>query len=278
METYVGYYNQEFNENTTSPIPFFVHCCGRYRLITRERFFTERKSGYQNYQLLYIASGKASFEIGGKKKTFTKGHAMLYRPGETQYYEYLLQDQPNIYWVHFSAEHEENFFSLLNWAPGEMKFVGEDRIYIQIFESMIRLLQGQDLFYVEELQVMLKQLLIRMGRQIQAVTKSLSSYDTYVEEILRTFHERPEYHFQLKDFCREKGINYCRFIDRFTQETGISPKQYQINVRMLLAKDLLRNGSFNVGETAAVLGYDNPLYFSRLFKKHWGQSPRDYSS
>ena len=45
---------------------------------------------------------------------------------------------------------------------------------------------------------------------------------------------------------------------------------------MIKARELLSASSYNVSEIAAMVGYDNPLYFSRLFKKTAGISPREY--
>ena len=42
------------------------------------------------------------------------------------------------------------------------------------------------------------------------------------------------------------------------------------------AESLLETTDYNVTEITAIIGYDNPLYFSRLFKKHKGVSPSEY--
>ncbi|WP_431733214.1 helix-turn-helix domain-containing protein [Faecalibacterium prausnitzii] len=44
----------------------------------------------------------------------------------------------------------------------------------------------------------------------------------------------------------------------------------------LNAQSLLENTEYNIGEIAEIVGYDNPLYFSRVFKKEYGVSPAQY--
>ena len=56
----------------------------------------------------------------------------------------------------------------------------------------------------------------------------------------------------------------------------MTPMQYIISVRIENAQRLLCTQDYNVTEVAAIVGYDNPLYFSRLFKKQTGISPTDY--
>lgn len=56
----------------------------------------------------------------------------------------------------------------------------------------------------------------------------------------------------------------------------MTPMQYIISVRMTNAQQLLGTTEYNITEIASVVGYDNPLYFSRLFKKQTGLSPTEY--
>ena len=56
----------------------------------------------------------------------------------------------------------------------------------------------------------------------------------------------------------------------------VSPMQYIISLRMAAAKGYLENSVKNIAQIANEIGYDNPLYFSRLFKKHTGITPTQY--
>ena len=66
------------------------------------------------------------------------------------------------------------------------------------------------------------------------------------------------------------------FIRQFTALTGSSPHAYQTLLRLQKAQELLADSTLNISEVAAVVGYNNPLYFSRIFKKYVGSPPRDY--
>ena len=52
--------------------------------------------------------------------------------------------------------------------------------------------------------------------------------------------------------------------------------QYVVSVRINNAVSLLGCTSYNINEISNIIGYDNPLYFSRIFKKVKGVSPSDY--
>ena len=52
--------------------------------------------------------------------------------------------------------------------------------------------------------------------------------------------------------------------------------QYILSKRIYNAEALLQNEHYNITEISNIIGYDNPLYFSRIFKKVKGISPSEY--
>lgn len=69
----------------------------------------------------------------------------------------------------------------------------------------------------------------------------------------------------------------CSHLSRaFRGEIGIGPMQYLARLRMRRAQHLLQRTGMGVKEIAACVGVSDPLYFSRLFRKHVGLSPRAY--
>lgn len=52
--------------------------------------------------------------------------------------------------------------------------------------------------------------------------------------------------------------------------------QYITSTRIARAQGLLESTDYNISEIASIVGYENPLYFSRIFKKLVGVSPRKY--
>ena len=74
------------------------------------------------------------------------------------------------------------------------------------------------------------------------------------------------------------GISDAYFRRIFLKEFGISPSQYITEKRLSQAKSLIDNGDFDsISEIALSVGYSDPLYFSRQFKKRYGISPLNMS-
>ncbi len=62
----------------------------------------------------------------------------------------------------------------------------------------------------------------------------------------------------------------------FSASYGITPYEYQLKEKMHIAKRLLKNTAMPISEIALSIGYNDPHYFSGLFKKRIGLSPREY--
>ena len=64
----------------------------------------------------------------------------------------------------------------------------------------------------------------------------------------------------------------------FCSETGTTLTSFIQRERIMQARHLLETTSFNVGETAVAVGYEDPVYFTRVFKRHTGQTPKKYQN
>ena len=86
--------------------------------------------------------------------------------------------------------------------------------------------------------------------------------------------------FALDQAIRALPFHYDYLRKIFKRETGQTPLEYMTRLRMKKAERMLSgmpDMDFSVAEIAALCGYDNPLYFSRVFKKHFGASPTAYA-
>jgi len=76
--------------------------------------------------------------------------------------------------------------------------------------------------------------------------------------------------------ARAVGTSPAYLARRFARELGMSPTRYVISVRMGIAKRKLALTNDRVADIAGSVGYADPLYFSRLFRKATGVSPRRF--
>ena len=97
-----------------------------------------------------------------------------------------------------------------------------------------------------------------------------------MEKAIHYFNENYYRDIKIEDYARQQHMSTCWFIRSFKRYNGLTPMQYILNLRITNAKTLLRTTTYSVAEVAAIVGYDNPLYFSRLFKKQTGLPPSEF--
>ena len=71
-------------------------------------------------------------------------------------------------------------------------------------------------------------------------------------------------------------MSNSHFCTIFSQEMGVTFTEYLTELRMNRAKELLRTTQMRSSDIAYAVGYNDPHYFSYLFKKHTGMTPRDF--
>ena len=277
------YTNNAYLNNTLIDIkdkskPLIVTSCGTYHLYTCQKLPTWRPRGRIDFQLLYIAAGKAHFHFDGKEEIVTAGHMVLYRPKEPQKYEYYGEDQTEVYWVHFTGSNVKNILCSYGITDDKKIFYcGSDLEYQNHFRIMIQELQMCKENYNEMLEIHLREIFIRLHRQFKAVSKMNNSQ--IAEEIDKAtlfFNAHYNEDIQIDKYAKTHNMSTSYFIRNFKQYTNFTPMQYILSIRIYNAESLLKNTQYNVTEIANIVGYDNPLYFSRIFKKIKGLSPSEY--
>ncbi len=250
-----------------------VNSAGFYKLIQQEEFNTCRPMGRRDFQILYVASGKGKFFVNGKAQWVNEGHTILYLPGDHQEYYYRLCDNPEIYWVHFSGYDIPRLLEEYQFLPNKICWVGFHSEYNQLFDKLIQEFQLRRKFFPEQADHYFASLFTLLGRNI---VSAVSPVNETVETAVQFFHQHFPENISIQNYAAKAGMSACWFTRCFREATGKSPQQYITNLRISKAKEMLSTSSLNVSEIADLIGYQNSLYFSRIFHKNTGMSPLHY--
>lgn len=279
MYTNSGYLNNSLVDFKDKSRPLIVGSCGTYRLYTHPKLPTFRPRGRLDFQLLYIASGKTHFYFEeGKDTVVSAGNMVLYRPKEPQKYVYYGSEQAEVYWVHFTGSNVRNILKSYG-ITNDMRVIPAGTLleYSRIFKQMIQELQQCRAGYEELLAMLLRQIFIIINRQMTKERTLKSDYlDTEMELALEYFNTNYNKELNVEDYAASRGMSVSWFIRTFRQYAGTTPMQYIVALRITNAQMLLETTNYNVTEIGNFVGYDNPLYFSRIFKKQKGFSPSEY--
>ena len=278
------YFNRAYLYNSEAVVkdltkPLMVTSCGYYRITNGPVIKTNRPKGRRDYQLLYVAEGRGKFIIEGCERYVNKGEMVLYRPYDFQSYFYYPSDKCEVFWVHFTGYDVDKLLDRYNFPKDKNVFFGGiSHDYNYIFELIIRELQLRRSNYKELLPLLLTELFILINRNILEERNQQRSMLDEVENSVRYFNENYANNININEYAESLNITPCWLIKKFKQVVKQTPMQYIVALRIANAKTLLENSDYNVTETSYAVGYDNPLYFSRLFKKHVGMSPIEYKN
>ena len=258
--------------------PLFVGSCGTYKLFAKSKLPTHRPRGRLDYQLLYVASGKAHFYFQGKEEIVSAGNMVLYRPKEEQRYYYYGAEHPEVYWVHFTGNNVKNILRQYGIADDiHVIHTNTSLEYKRLFSLMIQELKLCKDDYEELLVYYLKELLIMIHRVLINNPPGKSSFlITEMDDAVQYFHTNYNQTISIENYAAKHNMSVSWFIRNFKEYTNATPAQYILSLRISNARTLLENTSYNVSEISNIVGYENPLYFSRIFKKQCGMSPSEF--
>ncbi|WP_211314316.1 helix-turn-helix domain-containing protein [Sphingomonas fennica] len=101
--------------------------------------------------------------------------------------------------------------------------------------------------------------------------------DNQIGAAIAAIHAEPARPWTLPELARHVGMSRTTFAVRFKRKVGLSPIDYLIRWRMLLAGDRLSNTRQSIAAIASSLGYETESAFGAAFKRTMGCSPRQYS-
>lgn len=254
-----------------------VGSCGTYRLKTRPKLPTYRQKGRRDYQILYVANGKTHFWFDGKEEIVSAGHMVLYKPEEIQKYVYYLEDNPEVFWIHFTGSDVKNILAYHGISLDEHVFYcGVLPDYKALFRKIIQELQLCRYGYEDYIASLFNDILLLVDHQQHEQKKATGNVQEQIEYAAAYFNENYNTKISIDDYAESLHISTNWFIHNFKQYAGMSPAQYILSLRMVNAQSLLERTTYNIKEISEIVGYENPLYFSRVFKKEIGKSPAQY--
>ncbi|MBR3904306.1 MAG: AraC family transcriptional regulator [Clostridia bacterium] len=115
----------------------------------------------------------------------------------------------------------------------------------------------------------------------KSITANQSAHpkNKVAEEIERSIVQNyANANYELDAFLHTLPYCYDHLCKIFRKELGMTPHKYLTNLRLQAAAELLcsAHNSGNITEVSLLCGFKNPLYFSRLFKKKYDVSPKEY--
>lgn len=244
-----------------------VNSFGYYKDMDRS-IITKRENGRRDYQILYIDKGYGFFLIDSKTVKVEQGSIVIIRPGEKNLYEFPAESASSYYWIHFSGTGVQTLLTSLK-LTNRVFYTGSFHQFKEQIEKMSHASIKKDFTTDIFLSAALQSLLSLAAKKIYIPSTSIHR----VMEIIRNDSFNSMSNTQYAQMC---NLSEAHFIKKFKSVTGTTPHRYKVNLLVDKAIEILTSTNLNISETAYMLGFEDSLYFSRLFKKKTGLSPQKY--
>ena len=243
-----------------------------------EYFFTwEKGRVLGEWQIILLEDGSGTVEFRKRRFAVRQGSLIVLPPGCWHRYRPDRETGWTTFWLGFGGELATRFAGGAAFNPdGEVRELGSKHMFRRRFEEAIsEILSGG------------KQSLYSIAAEIPPLVAALAdggrsgSSRTSSEAIQSAQTHIMEHSCEIVDFAalaESLGIPYRTFRHLFTKETGESPLQFQLGIRLARAKNLLASSDMPIAEIAETLGFNSTWYFSHFFAKATNVSPREYRS
>jgi AraC-like DNA-binding protein len=252
-------------------IGFFPHALHHYR---------ERPSGGHAHIVIYCIAGEGWVRLNDQKKQLMHKGSLIVIPAHMPHEYASSESHPwTIYWFHMRGENTTAFFAGIDQhATTTLVSVEKSAKIIELFHECYHLLEkGYSLnriIYVSQLACYLAALIRFSQQQPQMAWNEEKKHD--IELSLQFMTEHLENNVTLQQLADQAKLSVPHYTHVFKKTTGYSPIDYYLRLKIQLACQHLDLTDQSIKGISMQLGFQDPYYFSRLFKKIMGKSPSEY--
>ena len=239
--------------------------------VSQNVFYHHRAHKHSCFELILNLEGSGSINIGDEISPFYPGSVHLIPPhtlheknSEDGFRDIFIQLDS---WGNSSYEMGERHF--LTFSDDEEKTI--ESLFRMMLLRYLRQKKPDSLLYA------MCDLVMQLSKERCDAQKLDPVVEKIIQRLTLSFND-PD--LLVADVLEESGYAKDYIRRRFIAETGVTPAAYLTSIRISNAKKLLRlqdQMEITVGENAAMCGYYDAGYFSRVFKKETGQSPAEYA-
>ena len=230
------------------------------------------------YQLVYITRGGGILEsTSAGSRNIVSGDLFMLFPGEWHRYSPDEISGWDEHWVAFQGRRVPSIIDELGITLDSPVFRTDithmlEREFVRIEEELSGEAPGYQSIVTARIE------LILALAATSGLRENLGTLDTLqvIKKAKTLIIERIDQPVYMEDVAKELNLGYSWFRKTFRTVAGISPGEYQLQIRIVRACEFLRGSALPITEIGTRCGFESAYYFSRIFKKKVGFSPSDY--
>jgi len=234
----------------------------------------DRPCGTPDYLMMRFDS-TVTCRLGGRLEDCAPGSFVVWAPGEAQLYGNREAGFVHS-WIHCSGAFVDKVLKVTG--------VGVLQRFImphpERMDDTLRAIHDELTVWDTPEPVLVRHLfedwLRRVGRDLLGQPKPLPPAG--IATVKARMDQEPSAAWSLEELARMAGYSKEHFGVQFRKHYGVSPIAYLLEIRLRNAARLLMDPRQRVSEVSELAGFDDPFYFSRMFRKRFGASPRQWRS
>lgn len=228
-----------------------------------------REKGRYDYHLLLVNSGELEVECADKCTILKRGNFVIYKPGQKQCYKAI--SETSYLWMHFGGTSADEILSSYSLDNGlylteyNMTVFSAYSYLIQQYNqpNLRNYTNGTLLILLAHIANMVK------DAHTKKIPEAISEIITYINMNYNKQHT-------IEELSQKVGYSKSRFSHLFKEITSMTPLTYLNDIRLRNACEMLMGTTYPIGEIALCCGFEDQLYFCRVFKKKYNISPSEY--
>jgi len=262
-------FNQLINKAYITDLGYYPKAKFHYR---------KRPIGSEQNILIYCVEGTGKVTISNSSFSIEPGDYFVIPSHLAHHYKSDEKSPWTIYWCHFKGEQADAIVqAIINKASSyksKVEFL-EERInsFDTLYTNLEKGYSMENLMFVN---IMFLQFLCTFLFSDRFNAKVRDDSEDFLEKSISYMQDNIDKNLTLSDFANNVGFSASYYSSRFRNKTGFSPVEYFNHLKIQKACQYLQFTDLRIKEIACKIGINDAYYFTRLFRKTMGFSPKGY--
>lgn len=244
--------------------------------------YRDRPEGASEYIFIYCVDGQGWVEVNGERQE-VPANCFFIIPQDTSCRYGVNEENPwTIYWMHIKGVKATLLATALGMGKVNSINIEEDSrvsdriaLFEEIYSTLDHNYSEDNLHYAQTVLYHFLGSLLFIKQFRQAVPSDKTN-QSVVDLAIHYMRENLEKNLSLADVAEFVGYSVSQLTALFKQQTGVSPNNYLLQLKVREACKYLRLTEMKINQLCYKVGFDDPLYFTRIFTKIIGCSPTEY--
>jgi len=232
-----------------------------------------------HFLIHYILDGAGTFQVNGITYNLKSGEGFLICPNTISAYKADSKSPWSYCWVGFQGLKAASYLAQANLSVENPIFIYDKDDFLE--DCVKQMVATEPSAKTAELRL-LSLLYLFLSKLIEVtskeypVDKSENTIELYIKKGIEYIEMNYFRKMSVLELSKHLGLDRSYVYSIFKNFLNASPQEYIINFRMAKACELMSNSALSIGDISRSVGYDDPLLFSKIFKKSKGESPREF--